>query len=147
MKLARRKYHPQDSLEIRPQPIFLENALASIEGLDAREGSFIETITADGKVIAILGLVVVWRGVASVWTVSSNEIKLYPKDFHVTVLAMIEEYARILKLWRLQFNVRATFKPGQRWAEALGFEREGRMKKYDPKGEDYFRYARIFRHG
>lgn len=144
MKLERRKYQAEDSKVIVPRPIFLESALASIEGLVDRDGSFVETILADGVPICICGMVIQWRGVATFWTVSSKEIKVYPKAFHALILEMLEEYTRIFKIWRAQFNVRCEYTEGQKWASALGFTQEGRMYKFDPEKRDYFRYVRFF---
>lgn len=147
MRLERRKYHPDDLECFKPQPIFLDGCLASVPSLDRRDGSFIETLTLDGHPVAFIGMLIHWKGVASAWTISASDVKLCPKTFHKLVLEMLEEYTRIFQITRLQFNVRAKFRGGCRWAEALGFSKEGRMRKYDPEGNDYFRYARVFEHG
>jgi len=47
------------------------------------------------------------------------------------------------KVKRIQTNVKADFKLGHRFAEWLGFEKEGLMKYYGPDGSNYIRYARI----
>lgn len=47
-----------------------------------------------------------------------------------------------LKSWdRLEATVAADFKPACRWVELLGFQFEGRMKRYGLNGEDHLRYA------
>lgn len=45
---------------------------------------------------------------------------------------------------RIEFTVRADFKPGHRWARALGFEMETPcLRAYGPEGESHVGYVRI----
>ena len=44
---------------------------------------------------------------------------------------------------RIQASVRADFKAGVRFAEFLGFQAEGVMRKFDVAKTDYIRMARI----
>lgn len=46
-------------------------------------------------------------------------------------------------LRRLQATALASFPEGCRWLELLGFEREGRLRRYGPDGADHFLYARV----
>lgn len=144
MKVERRKYHADDRWHFEPRAIFLDTALESLETLARFRDSYMETILIDGKPAAIIGLVLQWRGCATAWSVTSDELKKAPKEFHALVLEMLEEYSRIFKIWRIQFNVVANYREGVRWAEGLGFVNEGTMKKFDPMGRDYYRFARIF---
>ncbi len=118
--------------------------METIETLERREHSYIETITFDGKPVAIIGMVIAWRGCGTVWSVTSDGLEDAPEKFNALVLEMIEEYTRVFKLWRLQFNVLANFRLGIRWAKQIGFSSEGLMQKFDPEGRDYYRFARIF---
>lgn len=143
MKCERLPFMPEHLKDFAPKPIFLEGALDSAVTVARRPGSFTETICFDGKPVAIIGLVILWQGVGTVWSITSEQVRQMPKGFHVTVLEMIEEYMDALGLWRIQMNVVAKAKENVRWAEALGFRNEGRMLKFDPKQQDYFRYARV----
>ena len=49
------------------------------------------------------------------------------------------------KIHRLQTSVKAEFKTGVRFANWLGLETEGLMKKYGPDGSDYLRMAKIYK--
>jgi len=49
-----------------------------------------------------------------------------------------------LNLRRMQIVVNVHHKAAVKWAQFLGFEREGRMKGYGPEGSDYFMYARTY---
>ena len=44
---------------------------------------------------------------------------------------------------RIQAAVRADWPEAQRFAEFLGLENEGLMRKYGPDGSDYFRFAKV----
>ena len=143
MKCERRKYRSEDKAFLDPRHIFLDTALESIDSLERLKHSFIETVTINGRPVAIFGLLIQWRGVATAWSVTDDRIEDAPKDFHKVVLEMIEEYTRVFHIWRLQFNVVANYRQGVKWAEALGFENEGLMRKFDPKGRDYYRFARV----
>jgi RimJ/RimL family protein N-acetyltransferase len=44
---------------------------------------------------------------------------------------------------RIQASIAVTDKTAKRFAEWLGFQNEGVMKKYGPDGTDYYRYARV----
>ena len=48
------------------------------------------------------------------------------------------------ELVRIQAAVRADWPEAQRFAEFLGLENEGLMRKYGPDGSDYFRFAKVF---
>lgn len=46
-------------------------------------------------------------------------------------------------LRRLQAHASPTFAPALRWLEMLGFDYEGRMRKFTPNGSDMLLFARI----
>jgi RimJ/RimL family protein N-acetyltransferase len=56
----------------------------------------------------------------------------------------LKEYAMINYIRRIQMTVRADFPRGLRFAEFLGFEKEGIMKSYGKDGADYILFARVF---
>lgn len=125
------------------RPIFLEGALEFLETIAQRKDSFIETIMVDNEPAAIIGLIVQWRGCATVWSITSDRVGKAKKNFHKHTLEAIKDYSRILSLHRLQMNVRADYPKGIEWAESLGFVNEGKMLKFDPEGKDYFRFAKV----
>ena len=47
------------------------------------------------------------------------------------------------KLFRIQASVSVLDLTANRYAQWLGFQKEGIMKKYGPDGTDYVRYARL----
>ena len=113
-------------------------------GLYYSGNSHLLSLVSDDGIVAILGGSLIWQGNMFFWAILSELVLKYPKDTHKTIKKLIESYARGLNLRRGQIDVRADFDEGNRWAEALGFEFEGTMKKYGPGGADHNLYARLF---
>ena len=90
------------------------------------------------------GVIPTWLGNAQGWVISSKRI------FRNKVKAsrLIKERTDLLcannKIWRLQTAVKADFKIGIRFAEFLGFNKEGLMRGYGPDKTDYYLMARIY---
>ena len=91
------------------------------------------------------GVIPTWLGNAQGWVISSKRI------FRNKVKAsrLIKERTDLLcannKIWRLQTAVKADFKIGIRFAEFLGFNKEGLMVGYGPDKTDYYLMARIYK--
>ena len=91
------------------------------------------------------GIVPTWLGNAQGWVISSKRI------FRNKVKAsrLIKQRTDLLcannKIWRLQTAVKANFKIGIRFAEFLGFNKEGLMVGYGPDKTNYYLMARIYK--
>ena len=91
------------------------------------------------------GIIPTWLGSAQGWVISSKRI------FRNKIKAsrLIKERTDLLcaniKIWRLQTAVKADFKIGIRFAEFLGFNKEGLMVGYGPDKTDYYLMARIYK--
>ena len=91
------------------------------------------------------GIIPTWMGNAQGWVLSSKRI------FRNKIKAsrLIKERTDLLcannKIWRLQTAVKADFKIGIRFAEFLGFNKEGLMVGYGPDKTDYYLMARIYK--
>ena len=91
------------------------------------------------------GIIPTWLGNAQGWVLSSKRI------FRNKIKAarLIKERTDLLcannKIWRLQTAVKADFKIGIRFAEFLGFNKEGLMVGYGPDKTDYYLMARIYK--
>ena len=103
------------------------------------------TLLDDNVPICSGGVVPTWLGNAQGWVISSKRI------FRNKVKAsrLIKERTDLLcannKIWRLQTAVKADFKIGIRFAEFLGFNKEGLMVGYGPDKTDYYLMARIYK--
>ena len=103
------------------------------------------TLLDDNVPICSGGIIPTWMGSAQGWVISSKRI------FRNKIKAsrLIKERTDLLcannKIWRLQTAVKADFKIGIRFAEFLGFNKEGLMVGYGPDKTDYYLMARIYK--
>ena len=98
----------------------------------------------DGYVIASAGIKPLWPGVGEAWIVASDNM---PKKKLSVIKLIRENFDRMIQdnnFVRVQACVRSDWPEAKRFAEFLGFEHEGIMKKYGPDGQDYYRMARVF---
>jgi len=90
------------------------------------------------------GMKMVWGRVAEGWVIATSEIWKNPL---AVARAIKKDFARVARehnIERVQTAIRKDFKQGQRFAEWLGLENEGLMRKFGFDGTDQYRYARIF---
>jgi hypothetical protein len=91
------------------------------------------------EVFATAGLIKQWDHRAIAWALISGEAGKHFFALHKAVRRALNlHYYR-----RVETAVACDFPQGHRWAELLGFEREGRMRAYTPDGHDCDLYARI----
>lgn len=94
-------------------------------------------------VVAIIGLIPFWSGVADAWAVTSPLVDKMKLSFHRAVCKGFKEVLECNNLHRVQAAVHVKHVQSQKWLKALGFVDEGLMRKYGPDGGDYHRYARV----
>ena len=93
---------------------------------------------ANGQPMAIGGVTVLWDGVGEAWLAPSEYCFKKPLLLVKTALSVLAGTAKQYNLHRVQCVVRADDRKAQRFALALGFERESTLVKYGPEGHDYF---------
>lgn len=101
------------------------------------------TALVHGKPVAIFGCIMLWTGVAELWSIISDDARRYPKQLTLVAKGFADISAQSLSLHRLQLTVRSDEPRALRWAEYLGFEIEGLMRKYSPDGADTYILARV----
>lgn len=111
--------------------------------LKNQPGSHLGTIVRGPAVMALVGIIQTRAGFGEAWAVTSDEIHSAPIAFHKLALALLRHFEQKLSLHRIQISVKDDYTAGQRWAEALGFVREGVMRKYDLDGSNHILYARV----
>ena len=95
-------------------------------------------------IIGSAGLMNVWEGRAIAWALLSKRVHRYDMIFiHRWVKCFLDRCERRWNLRRIETPIRCDFPQGVRWAEMLGFQCEGTMRRYDPQGMDTFLYARV----
>ena len=98
----------------------------------------------NNKPIFAAGMKMIWGQVAEGWVIATSDMWKYPLG---VARAIKKDFARVAKennIVRVQTAIRKDFKQGQRFAEWLGLENEGLMRKFGFDGTDQYRYARIF---
>jgi hypothetical protein len=95
------------------------------------------------KVVMIGGVSVTWPGVGFVWLLTSDLVKEHKAFFHRTCLNIIEKGIVKYKLHRVDTAIMKDHEVSLKWANRLGFQQEGIMKKYDSEGNDYCLFARV----
>lgn len=93
--------------------------------------------------LAVLGWFQPCSRVIQAWGILTDAVKKCPLAFHKTVKSLIEHTFQSLGIQRVQISVRRDYLEGQRWAESLGFQNEGLMRKYGPDQSDYYLFARV----
>ena len=94
--------------------------------------------------IAAGGICYLWDGVAEGWVLASRDIFKYPIFCAKTIKRRTDLLAKNNKLKRIQTAVKADSDTAIRFAEWLGFKREGLMKNYGPDGADHYLYAKVY---
>ena len=96
------------------------------------------------KPIFAAGMKIIWGQVAEGWVIATEDVWNYPLS---VAKAIRKDFARVAKennITRVQSAIRKDFSEGQRFAEWLGLEKEGLMRKWGFDGSDQYMYARLF---
>ena len=90
------------------------------------------------------GLALAWAGRAQAWCVLAPDIPrtVWPA-IHRAVAMRLDQAAQVFELRRIEAEAMLGFLPAARWLRLLGFEAEGVMRNYGPRGEDFLRFARV----
>ena len=123
-----------------------EGAVKNYPYMEVPDENTITTIY-EGHIVAVGGLVVHWEGVGLLWLMLTADSKKW--GFHgVLALSAIKEHVDYLikknNLWRAQATIRTDFPEAIKMIEFLGFERDCRMKQYNPDKTDSYLYSRTF---
>ena len=90
------------------------------------------------------GMKMIWGQVAEGWVIATSDMWKYPLG---VAKAIKKDFAKVAKennITRVQSAIRKDFTEGQRFAEWLGLEKEGLMRKWGFEGSDQYMYARLF---
>ncbi|QDP62514.1 MAG: hypothetical protein Unbinned5079contig1000_41 [Prokaryotic dsDNA virus sp.] len=94
-------------------------------------------------ILAIGGVHQMWNGVGEAWILVAKEGYKIPKTIAKYTDYLFQHIQETHELSRIQASVCASDVRANRYAQWLGFEKEGIMRKYGPDGTDYIRYARV----
>lgn len=132
-----------DLIELRPHDkanIDLD-MFKSLAYMDAEKAQM-QTLVADGRIIAIIGYMQLWPGVLEVFVLPSIYIPQHPVAFVRKIRRYLKSLEHTLDTHRIQSTARAD-DDTTRWMIALGFAPEGFLKKYTRDKSNYVMWARV----
>jgi hypothetical protein len=100
----------------------------------------------DGVIVGVGGASLMWGGVYEFWlilTKDSNRNGTHSIVAFEAIKKKIDEIIKENEIFRAQAVVRLDFPKGIKMLEALGFQREGLLRRYTPDGASVYRYSRI----
>ena len=100
------------------------------------------SLVNDGKIVACAGVSIMWQSVAEGWLIMSSDAYKYPVSIARYTEGLFDSIMKKNNLSRIQASVNCSDEKSVKFANWLGFEYEGIMRKFGPDGSDYFRYAR-----
>lgn len=111
---------------------------------DCVDGGLMYTMTGpDGSIGGVIGGHAIWPGVLRVGSLLTTNIYKYPISYMRSMNHFIGYMMIQLDLHRTEFAITADHAAGHRWAKALGFQPEGRMRQYRSNKQDSVMYGRI----
>lgn len=140
-----KQFEAKDIDGLIPSEIYEESFVLlknNAKSLEKNIHSYAISVYLNDKIVACIGLMVIWDGNAECWTVASDEVKKHPVAFHKFVFNTMKIFEDSLNLRRISANTSSKTDKGRRWLESLGFRREGLMLNYGPEGQDWWLYAR-----
>lgn len=93
--------------------------------------------------VAVFGFVPIWNGVCETWLMPDEKVRTIPYTLTKIGKRVMDIATISMGLHRIQLTVRTTDKRAEKWAYAIGFEKEALMRKYGADGVDYFLMARV----
>jgi len=101
------------------------------------------TLLDDDKVLAVGGAHVMWFGAGEAWVLVSPDCLNQRASFARYAKRLFDSILQDTDLRRVQASIHVDDDRAYRFAEWLGFENEGVMRKYGVDGGDYYRMARV----
>lgn len=104
------------------------------------------TVLWDDVIVGVGGVSMMWKGVGEMWLILTKDSKrdgIHGIVALNTIRKKVDEIIEENNIVRAQATARIDFPKGIQMLEALGFEREGFLRRYCPDGCSVYRYARI----
>ena len=101
------------------------------------------TLLWNDEVIAVGGVHMMWFGVGEGWLLVSPEAMKRPIALARYTKRLLHDIMSETQVRRVQASVHVDDNRAYLFAEWLGFENEGIMRKFGVEGDDYTRLARV----
>jgi hypothetical protein len=134
---------PRHAYMVEPRACFSGTSVELVASAIDRSPSF-TIINSDGEPIAIFGMVHIHARTWELWGHISDEVIKVPVSSARASLKVIESFAEVHDLKRMQMVVKKDYLVGYKFSLFLGFIPEGVMREYGPEGADYYMMGRIF---
>lgn len=95
----------------------------------------------ENKTLGVGGIGRIHSGFGIAWIIINKVFLQYPKYMLSICRKIIKEGSYHLGLHRVQMDIDIAHEENIRFAKKLGFEFEGRMRKFGPQMQDYDRYV------
>jgi len=135
-----RPFTPQDVHNINLDYPFPSG---SRDGLLSHRNIVAFTLEDEGTVLAVGGVHVMWFGAGEAWVLVSPDCLDVPSSFARYAKRQFDSILQETELRRVQASIHVDDQRAYRFAQWLGFEDEGIMRKYGADGGDYYRMARV----
>ena len=107
-----------------------------------QRGTAFTAFTEQG-IIGCAGILPIWKGVGHAWVVLGKDYRQHRIWIHKQVIGYMNKIIAGMNYQRVEATVVCDFIPGVQWLERMGFELEGKKRKYGPDGKDHYSYSRI----
>lgn len=101
------------------------------------------TVLVDGEPVACGGLALMEWQKAEAWAVFSSDFKKHILFIYKIIKLGLKASFHELNLRRIQTTIDPQYPENITWIEKLGFEYEGRLRKYGNAGQDMLIYSRL----
>ena len=101
------------------------------------------SLVHNGHLICCAGLVDMWPGVGEAWFIASQKIHKDARPFIRFARQIQSDVIEQNNLWRAQAVVKVGWDKALRFANFLGYKKEGIMQQYGPNRDDYYRVAKL----
>jgi RimJ/RimL family protein N-acetyltransferase len=135
-----------EQIDLRPfdkQVIMGSPGAMEIMQFQALSGLAYTGFDKNGKIIMIGGVTIVRQSVGGGWVLTSELLVKYKVWAHRTIRDILDASLKIHSLHRIEGLILEDHKISCKWAERLGFQSEGFLRKYDSLGNNYYMYSRV----
>lgn len=129
-------------IELREQDMWLKEWIPS-QAVMHKEFGIGFTVWHEDTILMCIGADLLWKGVGEMWALISVHYAGMRFTMQKVVLSIIDSFLCVHSLHRLQTPIPIRNKQSTRYAESMGFHREGTLEKFDSQKEDYTMYARV----
>jgi hypothetical protein len=150
MRFSLHNVYPYDVDRLSPKGVYSIGEVGCVKDLIAlsRAGKNNNSIAMGfgppGELLGIAGSYKQWAGSAQLWAIFDDRVDQHPKTLFKTCQLLITYAVQKQELHRVSLTVRSSYTKGNRFAESLGFDFEGKMYGFLPDRDDANLYARLF---